>query len=365
MRALFYVGEDHWSGSARAFLVAARGLAKRGHEITMACCDNSRLARLATESGLETVAINRSATTAGTAWDLRTVLQERVAEVVFVFSERDQLIVSAAMRLAGRGAVIRRVPSFESVDLQNSRRLALRIADAGVLFSTEREAHDIETPGWSIPASVAPLGVDAPSYDAVRPISRADLDVPAQGILIACVYDPSGRQRLATVFRTMAFIAPRHPDLHVVVIGPGSRDEELRLHASAVGVSSVVTFMGDREDQLGVLRAANVGWVAASGDGGAFACLDLMALRIPVVAERSPLTQHYVAAGITGVLLPPGDTAHTASAVSAFLAYEDRRVAMGNAGRTRVHRDFAESATIDGFEKAGVAAADRTTWAAR
>ena len=365
MRALFYVGEERWSGSSRAFLVAARGLAKRGHEVTMACCDNSRLARLATESGLETVAANRSATTAGTTWDLRSLLQERSAEVAFVFNERDQLVVSAAMRLAERGGVIRRVPSFEKIDLQNSARLALRIAAAGVLFSTEREAHDVETPGWSIPASVAPLGVDAPSYDAIRPTSRADLDLPPQGVLVACIFDPSGRQRLSTVFRTMGFIAPRHHDLHVVVLGPGSLDEALRLHASAVGVSSVVSFLGDRDDQLAVLRAANVGWVVAGGDGGAFACLDLMAMRIPVIAERSPLTQHYVAAGITGVLLSPGDAAHTASSVAAFLAHEDRRVAMGNAGRTRVQRDFPETAMIDGFEKAGVAATDRSSWVAR
>jgi glycosyltransferase involved in cell wall biosynthesis len=163
----------------------------------------------------------------------------------------------------------------------------------------------------------------------------------------------------------MAFIAPRHPDLHVVVVGPGSRDEALRLHASAVGVNSIVSFLGDRDDQLSVIRAANVGWVVSGDDGGAYACLDLMALRIPVIAERSALTQHYVAAGITGVLLPPGDAAHTASTVAAFLAYEDRRIAMGNAGRTRVHRDFTETAMVDRFESAAEAAGDRSNWAAR
>lgn len=365
MRALFYVGDEQWSGSARAFLVAARGLAKRGHDVSVACWDSSRIGRLAAEAGLDTVAINHSVTTAGTTWDLRKVLQERMIEVAFVCTERDHLIVASAMRLAERGAVIRRVPSFERIDLKNSGRLALRIAASGVLFSTEREAHDVEAPGWAIPATVAPLGVDAPSYDSVRPVSRTDMDLPPQGVLIACLFEPSGRQRLATVFRTMAFIAPRHPDLHVVVVGPGSRDEALRLHASAVGVSAIVSFLGDREDQLSVLRAANVGWIVAGDDGGAFGCLDLMALRIPVIAERSALTQHYVAAGITGVLLPPEDAAHTASTVAAFLAYEDRRIAMGNAGRTRVHRDFTETAMIDGFESAAGAAADRSNWATR
>jgi len=87
------------------------------------------------------------------------------------------------------------------------------------------------------------------------------------------------------------------------------------------------------------------------------------ALRVPVIAERSPLTQHYVAAGITGLLLAPGDASYTASAVAAFLSVEEKRVAMGNAGRTRVQRDFAETATIDGFEQAVNAAGDRTKWA--
>jgi hypothetical protein len=31
MRALFYVGEQRWNGCARAFVMAARGLAARGH----------------------------------------------------------------------------------------------------------------------------------------------------------------------------------------------------------------------------------------------------------------------------------------------------------------------------------------------
>jgi len=150
--------------------------------------------------------------------------------------------------------------------------------------------------------------------------------------------------------------------MHAVVVGPGSRDEELRLHASALGVGPVISFLGDREDEQSVMKAADVGWVAAGGDGAAFGCLDLMALRMAVIAERAPITQHYVADGITGLLLSPGDPSYTASGIAAFLANSDKRVAMGNAGRTRVQRDFSESAMIDAFERAVNAAGDRTLW---
>ena len=364
MRALFYVGDKRWSGSARAFLMAARGLSARGHQITLACSEGTRLARLASEARLETVPI-ASSWSAPTTWELRKVLQERFIEVVFVVGEADQLLVSSAMRLAERGAVVRRVPAFERVALERTGRLAVKLAATGLLFTAERDMHDGESPEWAIPPAVAPLGVDASTYDAVRPVSRADITSPAHGLLIACIYEPSGRQRIATVFRTLSLLAPRHPDLHVVVLGPRSFEEDLRIHAAALGVNPVVSFVGDRPDHFAVLRAANVGWVVAGDDGGAYGCLDLMALRLPVIMERSPLSQHYVAAGISGILLSPGDAAETASAVAAFLGHEDKVIAMGNAGRTRVQRDFPESAMIDAFERAAMAAADRSTWATR
>jgi glycosyltransferase involved in cell wall biosynthesis len=84
-----------------------------------------------------------------------------------------------------------------------------------------------------------------------------------------------------------------------------------------------------------------------------------MACRLPVIAERSLLTQQYVADGITGLLLAQGDPPDTASEVAEFIADRSRCIAMGNAGRARVQRDFAEGTMIDGFERAVNAAADR------
>ncbi|HXU52942.1 MAG TPA: glycosyltransferase [Casimicrobiaceae bacterium] len=343
-------------------LAAARGLAAREHQVLIAACGGSRLDAAARAAGVETVSIDGRSMAAAGAWDLRRVLREKFVEVAVVGSERDQLIVSSAMRLAERGAVLRRVPSFERLDVQRSGKLAVRIASAGLLFTTERELKEAPAVGWPIPPAVVPLGVDAARYDAVSPAGRHRLESPHEGLLMACAYDPTGRNRIATVFRTLALLAPRHAHMHVVVFGPGSLDEDLRMHAAALGVGSSVTFIGEPEDEHEILRAADVGWVAAGGDAAAMACLDCMALRVPVIAERSPLTQHYVADGITGLLLAPSDPSRTASDVAECLAIADRRVAMGNAGRTRVQRDFPETAMIDGFERAVNAAGDRAKW---
>ncbi|MEP6493139.1 MAG: glycosyltransferase family 4 protein [bacterium] len=362
MRVLFYLGDKLWSGSARATLAGARGLAVRGHQITVACCEDARLERLAREAGIETVVINSSSSAAGGAWDLRKVLQDRFIEVAVVGNERDHLIVGSAMRFAERGGVLRRVPSFGSFELQRSGKLALKLASSGLVVSTQQELTDAAGTRWVIPATVAPIGVNVDSYDAVEPITRLDLSVPAEGLLIACSYDPSGRYRMATVFRTLALMAQRNSNMRVVVFGEGSADDDLRMHAAALGVGSLVGFLGEREDELRLMRAAHAGWVVSSGDNGAFACLDFMAQRIPVIAERSPLTQHFIAHNITGLLVSGGDTSLTTSAVAAFFSNEEKRVAMGNAGRTRVQREFTETVMDDGFERAVNEAGDRGKW---
>ncbi len=363
MRVLFYLNDKEWTGCARVTLAAGRGLAARGHQVTIACCEGARLHTLAQVAGIDVVAINATFTAAGGAWDLRRVLHDRFIEVVVVTTERDQLIVSSAMRLAERGAVLRRVPSFEQLDVLRSGKLALRIANAGLIFSTDRELRESKTNGWAIPPAVAPLGVNPTLYDDVEPAARADISAPPHGLLIACTYNAAGRYRIATVFRTVALLAPRHPNMHVVVLGADSLDDDLRMHAAALGVGPVVSFLGERDDELRILRAADVGWVVAGGDAAAFGCLDFMALRTAVIAERWPLTQHYLADGITGLLLAPGDPSRMASSIAAFLAGKEKRTAMGNAGRTRVQRDFTETTMIDGFENAVDGAGDRTQWA--
>jgi glycosyltransferase involved in cell wall biosynthesis len=363
MRVLFYTTASEWSATQRLLVTVARALVVRDHAVTLACCAGSAVEATAQAEGIGTVAVDADSSTAGGAWDLRRTLAEKAVEVAIVTNERDQLLVSSAMRMASRGSVLRRLQPFEKFEVQRSGRLALKLATAGVIVATEREIKEGGIPGWTIPMHVVPIGIDASGYDEIEPAERRSLGAPTRGTLIVCHYDPSGRYRLGVVFRTLALLAQRHANIHVAVVGPGSQDDQLRLHAAALGVGPLVSFLGPRADELRAMRAAEAGWVVSSGDAGAFACLDFAALRVPVIAERSPLTQHYVAAGITGLLLAPGDASYTASTVASFLAAEETHSAMGNAGRTRVQRDFPESAMIEGFEHAVNAAGDQAQWA--
>ena len=362
MRALFYYTAPGWSGSARAFAVAARGLAARGEPVTVACCADTAAEQSFAREGVEVVALPPGGSVAGDAWRLRNVLRERFVEVVFLHTEREQLVASSAMRMAERGAIIRRVPAGLIASNGRGTQLSSRLAASRLLFATE--ADRARTPGASS-EFVAPLGVDVAKVDGIRAAARTSLGVDMDTQLIVCVTGGMARVRAGTALRTLALLAERHPDMRLALVGPGADHEDVHMHAAALGVSPLVHFLGERGDLPIVLAAADVGWVAADGDDAGFACLDFMAARVPVISERAPLVAHYVPDGIAGVLLPPADPSDTAATVASFLAHGDQRDAMGRAGRTRAQRDFGEDAMIEGFATAAEAAGDRASWAAR
>ena len=322
MRILF-VSDGSTHGGARAFALAARGLAARGHEVQ---------------------AVNRCS-----AFELRRMVKD--VDVVLVNSESDCTSAGSAVALARNGSrVIRRVAPFEIAQFGAGARFVARFATTEVLYSTDADRDAAAKAGARYASHVAKLGVDTAEHDAAAPANRAAIGAPAKGRLIVCVFDGQKKNVLPPL-RTLARLAPRHPDLHMVVVG-ANRPDEFRMHGAALGINSMVTFLGAREDELSIMRAADFGWIAANGDAAAFAALDFAGCRIPVLAERNQLSEHYIAEGVSGVLLPPADPAITAASVSSFLARDEARGSMGNAARARLEREFSFGGMIDGFESA-------------
>lgn len=356
MRALFLVSGGGWSAHARAFVVAARGLRTRGHDALVACVGECPVHVRAATSDVPVLSLDASASRTSSTMRIRRALKDREFDVVFVHTDAELVMASSAV-LLGRsgGRVIRRIPPFALASEGKGARFARRIAPTGLLFSTEADRAAARATSHRLPAALAPLAVDIAEHDAVAP-DRGMLGVPAGATTVVCVYDWSDRRRILAPMRVLALLANRHPELHLVMVGTGEV-EELRMAGASLGINARVTYLGARDDELAVLRSADVGWIAADSDAAAFAALDFMAFRVPVVMERAPLAEHYVTDGIGGLLLPRSDADATplAAAVAAFLAQPERRAAMGRAARARLEREFPYDAMLRGFEEAAAA----------
>lgn len=360
MNYLFLHAAREWSGTAHAFADAALGLARRGHEVTLAVTPDSTVEQAlssltgATPGARPLVAVeplSLEGTWLGAARRLRTLARRTHSGVVLVHTDREHLIAAVAARLGSRARVIRRVPAGKRLEMQRTGRVAAWLARTCYVFATERDMRESSVPRAGSQRVVAPLGVDVPPQAAFPPTPDPD-----ETMEIVCVHDASSRSRAATAVRTVAMLAPRHPRLHLRVIGETGYDDDLRMQAAALDALSLVTFLGDRADALEVMRGARLGWVVADGDTAAYGVLGFMSLGIPAIVGEGSAAAQYVLPEITGVVVPADDAYLTAAAAAELLTTEARRETMGNAARARVAREYPVSAMVDGFERAAAAA---------
>lgn len=150
-------------------------------------------------------------------------------------------------------------------------------------------------------------------------------------------------------------------DAQLIVAGQGLRGEERELLRLA--------------DQAGVgKKIVYLGWPGAAAMPGVFAATDvavlpfddtlvnrtkcsarlveLMAAGLPVVAEDVGQNREYIEAGVSGLLVQPGDVDAFVSGVIALLDNPDHRQRMAAAARRRVVEHFTWERLVSGVEEA-------------
>ena len=372
LHVLFLHTAREWSGTARLFARAARGISERGAKVTLLVAPDSNV-HLAVSprrdpnqprhtpipEPFEIIPFSTQGWFYSAARRLKKIFRRWDADVIFVTTDHEHLIAATACLLTTNGSVVRWTPSGQKLDMGPGGRWGTRLARTAFLFATETDRRAAIIPKRAMGSAVAEIGIDVanyPSNGAKPPAAETEsADAQKEDDLrkyIVCVYDPTARGRAATAIRTISMLSPRHPNLRLIIVGPGSDDEDLRMQAAALRVLHLVSFLGERDDQINLMRDAHLGWVVAEGDTGAYGILDLMALAIPTVASEGGVAQRYIAHGISGALYPPDDSASTAATVAGMLTSEETREAMGKAARVRVAREFPEEQMMEAFNRA-------------
>ncbi len=366
MRTCFVVEDAGWTGAARACADAAALLAARGDEPCLVAPAGSETERVLRDAGLDVVGSGAAGGWMRAAWRLRRVIAARLAEVVVVHGERAHLAAAAATRLAGRGVVLRRVPAGDALILGRDGRLAMRLADAGFVFSHADDVRGMTPPKGALAATLVPPGVAPPSAVATpRPgsspaaVGAIRPDAPRLAVFTGA----DRRHETLLVLRTFALLAPRLPRLRMVVVAPTAERDALRLDAAALGVADRVDVRNASASRDVLLAGASLAWVVATSDDAVYAMLDALAEGLWVLAERTPLSARFVEDGTNGTLRHRSGEAEWASVIAAAMGRSGAAEATRAAARAAAAR-WPRSAAADGWSLALERARDRVRWTA-
>lgn len=152
-----------------------------------------------------------------------------------------------------------------------------------------------------------------------------------------------GEKGQTVLIEAMAEVIKQAPDAVLLLVGDGPDRAMLEQKAASLGVADNVVWTGQRSaDEVYRLYAImDVVAVPSLFEGFGLVAAEAMAAGKPVVASDVDGLAEVVAAGETGLLVPPGDAESLAAALVRLLG--DARLAeqFGRAGRIRVQEKFS------------------------
>jgi phosphatidylinositol alpha-1,6-mannosyltransferase len=202
------------------------------------------------------------------------------------------------------------------------------------------------------PVTIVAPGVDARRFRPLDPAARASarkrFQVDADASLVVGLSRLVPRKGFDVLIDAASDLAPRYPELAVVIGGTGRDAERLQRRIERTGAPARMTGRVDDVDMPLLYGSADVfamccrtRWGGLEPEGFGIVFLEAAACGVPQVAGRSGGAADAVADGKTGLVVQhPGDRHEVADALDALLRDPERRRVMGDVARARVEAEF-------------------------
>ena len=182
---------------------------------------------------------------------------------------------------------------------------------------------------------------------------RASAEVPAGAPLLTIIARLTEQKGHRILLDALARTDLAHA--YLLVVGDGPLRDVLERQAANLGLSARVRFLGVRRDLGNILAATDVFVMPSFWEGLPLAMVLAMGAGLPVVATRIAGIPEVVQDGVTGLLVPPGDSGELGAALSRVVNDDTTRVLLGQAARAFVRPRFG----VDGYVNAITALYDR------
>jgi glycosyltransferase involved in cell wall biosynthesis len=196
-----------------------------------------------------------------------------------------------------------------------------------------------------------PNGVDIEQY--ARPYGHGELralfGIPAGHMVLGCIGRLTAQKGQDLLLRAVAQVG--QPDTDLLLIGAGEDEPQLRRLACDLMLSQRVHFVGYRRDVPRILGALDLYVHPARFEGMPNVLLEAMAAACPIVASDVDGNSELIEDGASGWLVPVGDVAAYAAAISAALDNPGEARRRGDAARRRAASHFSVAAMVDAWER--------------
>ncbi|MGI9860279.1 glycosyltransferase family 4 protein [Moorella naiadis] len=176
-----------------------------------------------------------------------------------------------------------------------------------VIVPTHNIAHYLQENGLRVPVVSIPTGIDLERFQSIDPTwLRRHLELPEETIILLHVGRLGQEKNITFVLRAFARVHQEVPATHLVLVGSGPLQEELKHQSRDLGIGGAVTFAGSFpfEQMPAVYTGADMFIFASLTETQGLVIGEAKAAGLPVVAVKARGVQEMVDDGRDGFLTP-------------------------------------------------------------
>lgn len=141
------------------------------------------------------------------------------------------------------------------------------------------------------------------------------------------------------------------PDVHLVLIGDGSRRADLEQRAIERGVADRVVFAGWQDDALPHIAGLDVFALPSRAESFPLSIVEAMLAGVPVLASDVGSVSDAVIDEVTGILVPPGDAAAVADGLARVLGDAPLARRLTTVARARAQALYTDVAMARAYDR--------------
>jgi glycosyltransferase involved in cell wall biosynthesis len=333
-----------WGGQELRILAEARGLAQRGHRLTLICPREARIHEEAPAWGLERVTLPIGRKRLEGLFALRRWLASSKCDVLSTHSSTDSWLGA----LAHSGIPMVRTRHISAAVPRNPLSRWLYRQPVRIVTAGEALRRDLIENNGIEPERVlsVPTGADPERYrPGDKTAVRRKLGL-RDGFLIGIV----ATLRSWKGHRYLLEALPN--DTRLLIVGDGPQREALEARVRELGIAERVTFAGNQRDVVPWMQALDVFALPSyANEGVPQALLQAMLVGLACVTTHVGSMAELAIDGTTALVVPPQDSAALARALQRLVDEGELRSRLGAAARRHCSETHSSERMLDRMEQ--------------
>lgn len=353
MRILHTESSCGWGGQELRILDESRGMAARGHAVTIAAPAESRIFPEALARGLDAVDLPIARKRPGGIASLYRWLKRNRVDVINTHSSTDSWLAALACAMPGDAPPIVRTRhvSASVPDNRATRWLYVSAARHVVTTGEALRRQLIEANGFPADRITSvPTGIDIRRFSpGDRAVARRALGLPPAATLIGIVATLRSWKGHRFLLDALAGIARQ--DCILVIVGDGPQRANLESQIAKLNIGDRVRMTGNQPDVLPWLHALDIfALPSTANEGVPQGLVQAMLCGLPSVTTDVGSIGEAAVNGQTALVVAPQDAEALRQALLRLIEAPALRVDLGAAAAARCRERFCFESMLDAME---------------